>query len=306
MYPTWCEKQPEGYDKATLSAWRKWLKNKYKTDSSLRTAWNKKDVNIATAPVPSKDERLNIGNIIDPEKKQDVVDFNIFIQEEMADAVLHFGKIIRDTTRENPKLSVFFYGYGFAASSAPYIPAGRGHYALRKVLNSPYVDIVCGPITYDNRLKGGVCAPQSAGESFSKAGKLWLDEDDNYTYITRDTGSISLRVDPGQKTAQDTIEVMRRNIGHEIVRNYGSWWMDLYGTGWFEDASLWKQHSLFKKAEIDMIKNPQVYKPDSALVYDEQSMCYIGLNSAYTTGVLMRGSNIVVRADGYALGILSA
>lgn len=117
MYPTWCEKQPEGYDKATLSAWRKWLKNKYKTDSSLRTAWNKKDVNIATAPVPSKDERLNIGNIIDPEKKQDVVDFNIFIQEEMADAVLHFGKIIRDTTRENPKLSVFFYGYGFAASA---------------------------------------------------------------------------------------------------------------------------------------------------------------------------------------------
>ena len=302
MYPTWCEKQPEGYDKATLSAWRKWLKNKYKTDSSLRTAWNKKDVNIATAPVPSKDERLNIGNIIDPEKKQDVVDFNIFIQEEMADAVLHFGKIIRDTTRENPKLSVFFYGYGFAASSAPYIPAGRGHYALRKVLNSPYVDIVCGPITYDNRLKGGVCAPQSAGESFSKAGKLWLDEDDNYTYITRDTGSISLRVDPGQKTAQDTIEVMRRNIGHEIVRNYGSWWMDLYGTGWFEDASLWKQHSLFKKAEIDMIKNPQVYKPDSALVYDEQSMCYIGLNSAYTTGVLMRGSNIVVGRTGTPWG----
>ena len=293
---------PSGYDKSTLIAWRKWLAQKYQTADALQKAWNKKDVSPETATVPTYEERMNaVSLIIDPAKLQNVIDFNLFLNDEMADTVIHFGKVIKDTTN-GKKLSLTFYGYGFEFAAGVQSPSVTGHFSMRKVLNSPYIDMVSGPISYGTRGKGGEKKYMSAVESCTNAGKLWCDEDDNRTYLIWTSGSILLVADPAQKTQKDSIDVMRRNLSQQIIRNTPSWWMDLFGTGWYDDPVLWKQIELTKKAERDMIKRPQRYNPPIALVYDEKSMCYIGRPSNVTTGGLMGGTRRFVNYTGIPSG----
>ena len=293
---------PSGYDKSTLIAWRKWLGNKYQTAEALQTAWNKKDVSPETATVPTYKERMkDISYVINPAKSQNVIDFNLFLNDEMADTVIHFGKVIKDTTN-GKKLSLTFYGYGYEFAAGAQSPSVTGHFAMRKVLSSPYIDMISGPISYSTRGKGGEKKYMSAVESCTNAGKLWCDEDDNRTYLIWNSGSILLVADPGQKTQKDSVDVMRRNLSQQIIRNTPSWWMDLFGTGWYDDPVLWEQIKLTKKAELDMIKRPQRYQPPIALIYDEASMCHIGRPSTLTTGPLMAGTRRLINSTGIPSG----
>ena len=293
---------PSGYDPSTLIAWRKWLAKKYQTAEALQTAWNKKDVSPETATVPTYQERMtDISYVIDPAKSQNVIDFNLFLNDEMADTVIHFGKVIKDTTN-GKKLSLTFYGYGFEFAAGAQSPSVTGHFAMRKVLSSPYIDMISGPVSYSWRGKGGEKKYMSAVESCTNAGKLWCDEDDNRTYLIWGSGSILLVADPGQKTQKDSIDVMRRNLSQQIIRNTPSWWMDLFGTGWYDDPVLWKQIELTKKAERDMIRRPQRYNPPIALVYDETSMNYVGRPSGVTTGGIMGCARRYVNYTGIPSG----
>ncbi len=291
-----------GYDKSTLAAWRKWLAKKYPSDEDLKTAWNNPAAELKNAPVPSNEERSNLKCIINPETHQNVVDFNLFLQDEMADTILTFAKIIREETKANPKLSLTFYGYGFEFAALHNSPAVTGHFALRKILDSPYIDMVCGPISYSDRGKGGSKSTMGASESCALSNKIWCDEDDNRTYLMWSSGSVILVGDPNQKTQADSIEVMRRNLAQQTLRNHASWWMDLFGTGWYEDPELWKQMDLFKSAELDMINNPSPYSPPVALIYDETSMCYVGRNSSRLTGMLMKRARLALNRCGVPFG----
>ncbi len=296
------EKIPTGYDISTLAAWREWLTKKYVDDTTLQKAWNKKDVTLKTAAVPTYAERMeNLGLIINPAERQNVIDFHLFLNDEMADTVIEFSKAVREASN-GKKLVVTFYGYGFEFAALPTSPAVAGHFSLRRVLDSPYVDILAGPISYANRQKGGIKNTMGASESCPLAGKIWCDEDDDRTYLMWNSGSILLVPDHNQKTQKDSIDVLRRNLAQQIIRNNPSWWMDLFGTGWFNDPVLWKQISLAKKAELDMIKHPQPFNPPVALIYDDFSMSYIGRSSIYTTGVLMAGSRRVAHQIGAPFG----
>lgn len=291
-----------GYDKSTLKAWRKWLGKKYSDAAALQKAWNNPAVDFENAAVPTNEERSSLGFIIDPSKQQNVVDFHLFLQEEMADTILTFAKVIRETTKKNPKLSMTFYGYGFEFSAVHHAPAVVGHFALRKILDSPDIDILSGPVSYNDRGKGGSKSTMGASESCAFSQKIWCDEDDNRTYLMWSSGSIILVGDPNQRTQKDSIDVMRRNLAQQTIRNNASWWMDLFGTGWYIDPVLWKQIELFKNAELDMIKNPRQYNPPVALIYDETSMCHVGRNSAALTGTLMARSRHVMNRAGVPFG----
>jgi hypothetical protein len=225
----------------------------------------------------------------------------LFLNDEMADTVIGFGKVVKEATL-GKKLSFTFYGYGYELASGVQSPAVTGHYAARKLLESPYIDIMIGPVSYGSRGKGGVKNYMSAVESVLLAGKLWCDEDDNRTYLIWNSGSILLVADPNQKTQKDSVDVMRRNLAQQIIRNTPSWWMDLFGTGWYEDPVLWKQIALCDKAERDMIKRPHFFKPPVALIYDEASMSYIGKASYLTTGPLMYASRREMHFTGIPYG----
>ena len=62
-------------------------------------------------------------------------------------------------------------------------PPPAGHYALRRVLDCPDIDVLCSPISYFDRGSGQGAPSMTAAESVALAGKMWLNEDDTHTYL---------------------------------------------------------------------------------------------------------------------------
>ena len=266
-----------GFGVAEGESWRKWLVDKYGTDARLQQAWGDNQVTLKTAEVPSVALRRDSMKtpVLDPKvdpRYQSMIDFNIWTQKAMTDTILALAKTVRETTK-GQKLSVFFYGYSFEFSGVAKGPAASAHYNIRALLESPDIDIICSPISYFDRQPGGGCACMLTAESVSEAGKMYLYEDDTRTFLVRDNSF------PGFESGSDLLTITRhlllRNTAECAVRNFGSWWMDLGGTGWFEDTRLWEVMSQLEKMDEYFLKNPTPYRPEIGVFLDETSVLKI-------------------------------
>ena len=118
----------------------------------------------------------------DPQASRQLLDLAEFQQQMMADCVCELARAARQASRGR-KLVVFFYGYVFEFGAIRNGPATAGHYALRRVLDCPDIDVLCSPISYFDRGLGQSGPAMTAAESVALAGKLWLYEDDTRTYL---------------------------------------------------------------------------------------------------------------------------
>ena len=163
-HDTWMPKL-NGYAKGDLLAWRDWLKARYQNDAALRAAWRDPQATLDAMPVPSPAARraAPAGVLRDPVAERRLIDFATFQQEMMADCVCHLAKAVRQASRGR-KLVLFFYGYIFEFGLVPNGPATSGHYALRRVLNCPDIDVLCSPISYFDRDLGETPGDDRRGE----------------------------------------------------------------------------------------------------------------------------------------------
>ncbi len=259
-----------GYSKASVAAWRRWLAQQYGSDSALQAAWNDPAARCATAGVPSPETRraAPAGLLRDPVRERPLIDFARFQQQMMADCVCQFARVVRRAT-SGKKLVVFFYGYVFEFGVIRNGPATSGHYALRRVLQSPDMDVLCSPISYFDRQLGGSAPAMTAAESVALAGKMWLFEDDTRTYLA--SGRFP-GWNAGAETLEETRQLLLRNTGQCALRNFGTWWMDLGATGWFDDPRLWSVLEQLKPLDERLLKAPRAFRPEVAAVVDETSL----------------------------------
>ena len=296
---TW-ERKYSGYAPVTQAAWRDWLRSQYPSETGLRRAWNDETASFDTAKPPAPEARhANPGGIFRlPATERQIVDFNRFQQEAMADCVLALARSLRQAS-EGRKLSVFFYGYVFEFSAAFTGPAISGHYGLRRVLDSPDIDILCSPISYNDRGLGESAPAMTAAESVTLAGKLWLNEDDTATYLS--SGSF-----PGHNERVDTFEgsnnQLLRNVGQEACRNFATWWMDLGGTGWFNDRRFWDTMKALEALDEPLTARPQTYHPPMAAVVDEDSMMWVAETGHRVTRPLLYEGRAVFARTGVPFG----
>jgi len=259
-----------GYSPSTARAWRAWLRERYPTDAALQAAWSDPAARLDKATVPSAESRYAAPNglLRDPATERAIIDFNAFQQQMMGDCVLELARVAREASR-GEKLVIFFYGYGFEFGALPTCPATSGHYALRSLLSSPDIDVLCSPISYFDRGLGQSAPAMTAAESVALAGKMWLNEDDTATYLSTGTppGSAD-RV----KTLEETNQQLVRNVGQEALRNFGTWWMDLLATGWFNDRGMWAEMERLRALDEALLAGPTPYRPPIAAVIDEASM----------------------------------
>ncbi|MEA3211579.1 MAG: hypothetical protein QOE70_4636 [Chthoniobacter sp.] len=278
---TW-KPEMSGYARADQIAWNAWLQKRYGTDEALRSAWPRADPQLGEVAVPAAAERhaSPSGTFRDPAVEQPLIDFAEFQQEAMADCVIELAHAARTASRGR-KLVVFFYGYLFEFCTAPNGPSVSGHYALRRVLESPEIDVLCSPISYSDRGLGESAPSMTAAESVSLAGKLWLNEDDTHTYLA--TGK-----PPGWlqhvATIEDTNRELTRNLAQEALRNFGTWWMDLGATGWFKDARMWAQMARLRALDEPLLEHPTPFHPEVAAVIDERSIWRVAPAGQQVTG----------------------
>ena len=296
---TW-QGQFDGYSPVTKAAWRDWLRRRYGTVLALRAAWGNPGATFAAATVPSPERRraAPAGVLRDPATERDIMDFDLFRQEAMADCVCALARAVRSASRGR-KLSVLFFGYVFEFAAIGRGPGASGHYGLRRVLDCPDIDILCSPISYVDRGLGQSAPSMTATESVALAGKLWLNEDDTATYLSSGTF-------PGHRqkvaTLADTNSQLLRNVGQAACRNLATWWMDLGATGWFDDPGMWAEMKRLEAIDLPLLKHPAPFRPEVALVNDARSMCRVATGGASVTRPLIYESRGAAARMGAAFG----
>ncbi|MCU0874154.1 MAG: beta-galactosidase [Pirellulaceae bacterium] len=270
-----------GYAPGDLRAWRRWLAERYPGDAALQAAWHDPHVTFASAEVPAAAERraAPAGILHDPQASRKLLDWAEFQQQMMAECVCELARAARQASRGR-KLVVFFYGYVFEFGAIRNGPATAGHYALRRVLDCPAIDVLCSPISYFDRGLGQSGPAMTAAESVALAGKLWLYEDDTRTYLG--SGQFPGWAD-GVSTIEDTNRLLLRNTAQCAVRNFGSWWMDLGATGWFDDARMWAEMARLKSLDEPLLDKPRPFHPEVAAVIDEHSMLRVAAGGQVVT-----------------------
>lgn len=269
-----------GYAPADAAAWSRWLSSRYASDEALRKAWNDPDATRrAGAPSPESRHAAPAGMFRDPASERALLDWAEFQQEAMADCVVELARAAREASKGR-KLVVFFYGYVFEFAAVQNGPAVAGHYALRRALDCPDIDVLCSPISYFDRGLGQSAPSMTAAESVALAGKLWLNEDDTHTFLATGT-------QPGWRqhvaTIEETNQELARNVAQEALRNFGTWWMDLGSTGWFNDRRMWAELSRLRPLDEAMLKQPAPFRPEVAVVIDERAMLRVAAGGTTVT-----------------------
>jgi hypothetical protein len=100
-------------------------------------------------------------------------------------------------------------------------------------------------------------------------------EDDTSTFLNKPNKN---GVYPGTPVGhcanlRQTNAVHNRNFGQMMIHRLGTWWMDLLGAGWLNNAGMWKDMGRLRRAYLKYGPQSQ-YKPKVAVIYDERSPSY--------------------------------
>lgn len=245
-----------------------WGLKKYGSLDALRKSWQQPDLTRDTVSLPSPDERYDQkSNVEDFFRKNPkfriATDFDEFISEVCADAIEHFGKVIKKNAAG--KLVGAFYGYFIHTDNPQY----AGHLSLERLLNSPYVDFFAAPKPYYRCMAGEPGGYMSPAQSINRK-KLWVDEMDGRTHLAKN-------VEAGweSKDIGATRSVLWRELAKNLSTDSGFWWMDL-GGGWYDSAELIDEISQMVKTNAELRKAPHKSESDILVLIDEE--CILNMN----------------------------
>lgn len=247
------------YSPAMLDGFRRYLAERY-GDA----------VDPETVTIPTEEQLLSAaaGWFHDPVAEARLLDYLRYEQIAMVEPLERFARAIKEETN-GERLVTFFYGYTFELCGLPWGPAKGGHYALERLLRCPDVDILCSPISYQDRQLGGAGDFMTAIDSIHAAGKLWLVEDDTRTHLTAEGEGFE-----GGSTLQETQWIHTRQFGHLLPRRLATWYMDLGATGWLNDPGIWSNLARLREQYERALGEPPTWSPDVAVIVDEEGALY--------------------------------
>ena len=256
-----------GYDTATETAFREWLKARG-------------DSGWATAEVPSPEERSSA----DPSPR--AVEFARFRQREMASFLVELGAAAKRGSGGNA-LTFFFYGYSWELGGVR--AAETGHFDFGWLMRNARGKIDCfsSPLSYRSRNLLGSTLMMSAAESVMRNGYLWFNEIDHRTHHEEMWDHMALFTPYSDPAV--TREVMLRDSAADILRGYGDWWMDLFGRGWYRDAEIWKLRAGLNALDDAVAGRKRPYSPQIASVVHEDSFLRGGMDKSRTALVDRKG-----------------
>ncbi|MDD4097729.1 MAG: beta-galactosidase [Lentisphaeria bacterium] len=212
---------------------QRWLREKYGDDQTLQTAWNRNDVTLTTATVPSDQDRRTPakGMFYDPLRQRHVLDYHDYQHDVVADTIAYFARIVKQESN-NKLLFGTYYGYTFHLNESPFFGQGSGHYRLAKLLASPDYDYSIAPVAYAWREKGGSAATMVAAETFNRNGKLFWNQADLRSHWSHQQGH-------GRPTdIFGSIACMERELARNLAEGNAIQWYD-FSHGWtFGDRRL--------------------------------------------------------------------
>ncbi len=263
----------EDYSLPAESAFKEWLKKEYHGQpEELRQAWGDPTATFQSAPIPSEAVRKHPthGIFFDPAISRQVPDYFEFFNDMVAGLLLEQSHIVKEATHGRKIVGVF---YGYLWTNSPSLSLNHsGHLGFEKVLNSPDVDFIVSPYTYDNRELGGADNAQTLPAAVALHHKLYFNEVDTETHLHRRQwrGGTSLRL---PQNFAETRGLLLRDFGYALTGGFGMWYMDLLG-GMFHDPEITQLFSEIRTVDQRSLQADKRPVGDVAVVLDEDSFMY--------------------------------
>ncbi len=279
------------YSDASQRSFEIYLRNKYKTQSALRKAWNDEKVTFETAKIPNSVERDPNGQggmiFYDPEKDQRLIDFNLFLSDEGATTLLTYAEIIKSMTA-NEKIVGAFNGYMWTQSGSD--ANGKIHSSFNRLLTSQFIDFFISPLAYSERYIGRASTFMPVIDSILAHGKMYIAEVDHRTslessYSSNQDYDGSQGISTGKTyTTYDTVLQYRRDLVQCLLQGVGLWFFDMRGNWVGEDQ--FYQAIMDMKEEFDYSYSftDRSVQNEVAVIVGEETYAYStfsGFNAVY-------------------------
>jgi len=253
------------YSAPAKAAFRSWLRRRYENEEHLQEAWRDPQAKFPSAQPPSPREVAAAakGDFLDLSRGSRVADWWRFLSDLTADTIEHYARIVKRES-QGDWLCGAFYGYVVQFHEPRIVTAG--HLAIDRLTRSPDLDYFFSPALYSHRsLKpGGYSTFMSLVDTYHLHGKLWCNENDLRTFRVLDVPNVKADQIDRRQTPEETIALLRRQLGCVLARGCGHSYFDMSG-GWYDDPRL--------AAEI----RTQVAVADRALRADRSSASEIAV-----------------------------
>lgn len=207
-----------------LHWFRKYLKEKYQTDSALQKAWHDNSLTLQDAPRPVREQRLihKDGQPYTANMDCRVPDFDSSIGLAINHCQEYFNTCVRHTAKR--KVLVGNYsGYFFGMS----YPAFGWHTGTPEIMNSDKMDFQVSPFPYGWRYSGQSGMPRSVWESYALHQKVAIMEADTRTH---QSGPIAGKT---SNCTADSIAQINREFCNAFTRGGTLWYYD-FNRAWFD------------------------------------------------------------------------
>lgn len=286
-----------GYDtsRAAERAFRDWAMFRYNADRfALQASWFDGSVQFDTIQIPDYAEKplSGAGFLRGGRKERRWVDYHLFLSDAMVERIHALAYEVKRASGGRLLVAVS-YGYTFE-----WAHAASGHLSLGKLLRTREVDIIAGPPSYRDRELGGTAAFPGPIDSFALNGKLFISEADYKTPLSQ----VSTEPDdfnPPMTTPQALEAAHWRCVGSALSHSNGICWMDLWGNGWLNTASIWGRAAQVQEL-LAVASGAPARDPDVAVLIDERSLAY--LSDARAFKQLVQDSREAVIRAGVSAG----
>ncbi|MBR2345002.1 MAG: hypothetical protein IKA71_04370 [Lentisphaeria bacterium] len=274
-----------GWSEAGVKAYREYLRRIYGNDpAKLAAAW-RRNVNFDNVlpPEPSRIDNSSVGDMLDPARDKDIIDWSDFRNECLSDAFIELcgmGKQVGD----GKWIAGSYYGYLSMLSWMHNYLQDSGHMRITKVARSPKVDYVLGPTLYHWRTLGNGDGLMQPAESFSANGTLVIAELDMRTF----TEPNEYEARNGRaSTVEHSVSMLDRVFGMLLARGCGGHWLEMYDR-WFREPVIIDQLRSFRDLYMSLPEKASGTVPrEVTVVSDQYSTAYVKTNNSGGIHVLL-------------------
>ena len=288
------------YSQPMLEYFRKWLDREYGTDEALQNAWNDDSVTLATAQIPTREERIaaNMSLRLLPRDRK-AADFGWALSDVTSEGIDHYARLIKEVSG-GKALTGALYGHLMDLGST-FLGEQTGYARQRLAVTSPYVDYYLGPISYSHRFRdvgypGGYDMPSPG--TLELHNKIWINENDLRTHL-----QFPAEYAYSVRTPKDTSTILAREFARALCLRSGYYLYALGegGLNWYDDPETIKTIAELRQLGEETISADRSSVSQIATFFDDEAQCRLA-QIGCGQGATVNGAAIMQREAVFRIG----
>jgi len=280
------------YNPYAVKAFQNFLRKKYNNSiSALQQSWKNNQVNFDTAKPDNKILTAAGANgeiFRNPcEEGNHAFDYYEFFPSLLGMYNIQMAKKIKELT-QNQKLVGSYYLYQMQAFKGVTLPAYNlvaNNFDQYNLLQSPYIDFFAGVFKYEMRLSGNPFIPYHMPDTMKLYNKLYISELDTRTILSEP-------ITYGrERSMEETISCLTRNIGYLMMRGMGGWLLDFgapkdrKGMGWFDHPDILTRINKGYEIYAQNLRVGNESTSEIAVIFSPETMYY---QDMYSTPIIYK------------------